>query len=101
MDPIYIFLIALAVILRMEDLVGREKLGRYPVGIYLGVAYSASIGGIATLVGTPPNLSFARILHILFPEAPQISFASWFVFAFPVSVVFLLCLWLFLSAIFC
>ena len=41
------------------------------------------IGGIATLVGTPPNLSFVRIFAIQFPEAPEISFASWFIFVFP------------------
>jgi sodium-dependent dicarboxylate transporter 2/3/5 len=93
--------IALAVTLRMEDLFGKENVARYSMGIFLGVAYSASIGGIATLVGTPPNLSFARILHILFPDAPQISFASWFVFGFPVSLVFLLSLWIFLSARYC
>ena len=93
--------IALAVILRMEVLVGREKVRSYSIGLCLGVAYSASIGGMATLVGTPPNLSFARILHILFPGAPQISFASWFIFAFPISLVFLLCLWLYLVAVFC
>jgi len=89
--------IALAVVMRMEQLLGREAVSRYSIGIFLGVAYSASIGGIATLVGTPPNLSFARILHILFPGAPQISFASWFFFAFPVSVVFLILLWAYLA----
>lgn len=93
--------IALAVILRMEAHVGKENVRRYSIGLCLGVAYSASIGGMATLVGTPPNLSFPRILHILFPEAPQISFASWFVFALPVSLVFLFCLWLYLMAVFC
>ena len=33
-----------------------------------------------TLVGTPPNLSFARIISIIFPEIPEISFADWFIF---------------------
>jgi len=89
--------IALAVVMRMEDLLGREAVSRYAVGIFLGVAYSASIGGVATLVGTPPNLSFVRILHILFPGAPHISFASWFFFGFPVSVAFLILAWALLA----
>lgn len=53
------------------------------------MAYGASIGGVATLVGTPPNLSFARILTIHFPNAPEISFATWFLFAFPISLLLL------------
>lgn len=93
--------IALAIIMKLEDLIGRKKVRKYSIGIFLGVAYSASIGGIATLVGTPPNLSFARILNILFPSAPEISFASWFIFAFPISFIFLLFLWGFLSLLFC
>ncbi len=66
----------------------------YLVALLLGVAYSASIGGIATLVGTPPNLSFSRIYAISFPEAPEIGFAQWLIFAFPVSIALLAITWL-------
>ncbi len=86
--------IVLAVVLKLEE---GEARGRFATGLFLGVAYSASIGGVATLVGTPPNLSFARILNIQFPDAPEISFAGWFVFAFPISVLFLIVAWLLLS----
>lgn len=93
--------IALAVIVRLEKLIDQQKVQNYSIGLFLGLAYSASIGGLATLVGTPPNLSFTRILVILFPEAPEISFASWFSFAFPLSTAFLLLLWLILVKVFC
>ena len=86
--------IVLAVVLKLEEATAR---GRLATGLFLGVAYSASIGGAATLVGTPPNLSFARILNIHFPDAPELSFADWFVFAFPISVLFLIVAWLLLS----
>lgn len=67
---------------------GNEKsMSRFSIGLLLGIAYSASIGGIATLVGTPPNLSFARIFQIYFENAPDISFARWFIFALPISAV--------------
>ncbi|MBI4878575.1 MAG: SLC13/DASS family transporter [Planctomycetes bacterium] len=85
--------IVLAIVVKMEEESGREKVGRFAVALLIGVAYGASIGGIATLVGTPPNLSFARLLVICFPEAPDISFASWFVFAAPVSLALLLAAW--------
>jgi sodium-dependent dicarboxylate transporter 2/3/5 len=93
--------IVLAIVLNLEDMVGRDRVRKYSVGAFLGVAYSASIGGIATLVGTPPNLSFARILTISFPGAPDISFAQWMVFAFPITVVLLVLVWLYLALIYC
>jgi len=71
----------------LEDIHGHEKIGKFSIAILLGVAYSCSIGGIATLVGTPPNLSFVRILQIIYPNSPDISFGEWFIFALPISMV--------------
>jgi sodium-dependent dicarboxylate transporter 2/3/5 len=92
--------IVLAIVVRMEHSLGAPAVRRYSTGVFLGVAYAASLGGIATLVGTPPNLSFARILAVQFPQAPEISFANWFLFAFPVSALMLLVVWAFLSLLF-
>jgi sodium-dependent dicarboxylate transporter 2/3/5 len=93
--------ISLAIVGKLEELLGVKKVRKFAIGIFLGIAYSASIGGIATLIGTPPNLSFVRIFAIFFPEAPEISFAQWFFFAFPISVIFLVVAWFLLSLIFC
>lgn len=92
--------ILLSIVHKLEEVVEKKDLDRYTVGLLLGVAYSASIGGIATLVGTPPNLSFARIFQIMFPEAPAISFSSWFIFAVPITIVFFLIIWLYLYFVF-
>ncbi len=88
--------ILLSIIKKLEDYVPQKELKKYTVGLLLGVAYSASIGGIATLVGTPPNLSFSRIFQIMFPAAPEISFSSWFLFALPISILFFLVIWAYL-----
>lgn len=88
--------IALSIILKLEESLGKEKIGTYSIGLLLGIAYSASIGGIATLVGTPPNLSFARIVSIIFPEMTEISFADWFIYAIPVSILLFIAAWLLL-----
>jgi len=92
--------ILLSIIQKLEEHVDKRDISRYSVGLLLGVAYSASIGGVATLVGTPPNLSFARIFQIMFPTAPEISFSDWFLFAVPITVVFFLFTWLYLYFIF-
>jgi len=85
--------IVLAVILNLESQFGEDKVHRYSIGLLLSIAYSASIGGIATLIGTPPNLSFSRIFAISFPDIPGISFANWFFFAIPLTVILLLIAW--------
>ncbi len=88
--------IALSIIYKLEEIVGKAKLGSYSIGLLLGIAYSASIGGIATLVGTPPNLSFARISNIIFPAMPEITFANWLIFAIWISALVFIAAWLLL-----
>lgn len=82
--------ILMSIILKLEEINPKKSIQHFSTGLLLAVAYSASIGGISTLVGTPPNLSFARIFVIYFPNAPEISFASWFFYAFPIVVVLFL-----------
>jgi len=85
--------ILISVMQKLEETTEKSVMSKYAIGLLLGVAYSASIGGIATLVGTPPNLSFLRIFHIMFPEAPEVSFTTWFLFAFPVAVCLFIFVW--------
>jgi len=74
--------------------VGAEKEGRsarprrLESGVLLMVAYGASIGGIATLIGTPPNLLAAGFLDRL--AGVQVTFTGWMVFAVPISVALFL-----------
>lgn len=89
--------IALAVLASFEAQLGEDKIKTYGIGLCLGIAYSASIGGIGTLVGTPPNLAFVKIFSLSFPNAPEINFAQWMIFALPLSVFLLLLLWGFIS----
>ncbi len=88
-------LMMLPIILSVTALLPDQKT-KHPVFLLLGIAYAASIGGIATLVGTAPNLSFQRIFSILFPEAPEISFGQWFLVGLPVSFSMLVLTWLLL-----
>ena len=89
--------IALSVINQLKDhpetLENENKV--FGKALMLGVAYSASAGGIATLIGTPPNLIFAGFIQENFNI--EISFFQWMKIGFPVSIILMLFIWWFLT----
>jgi sodium-dependent dicarboxylate transporter 2/3/5 len=73
-----------------------EKLNKdFGKALMLSIAYSASIGGIGTLIGTPPNLVFAGIVSETYQI--EISFMKWFMFGAPISVILLFLSWKYLT----
>ncbi len=83
--------IALSVVALLEEKEGASD--QFAPALMLGIAYAASIGGVATLIGSPPNLFLAG--YIRERLGTEISFAKWFMVGFPLSCVFLpLCWWL-------
>jgi len=64
--------------------------------LMLGLAYSASIGGVGTLIGTPPNIVLAGLYNQLYPEYEEISFFKWMLTALPLVIIFLPLVWLYL-----
>ncbi len=68
----------------------------FGLALMLGLAYSASIGGIGTLIGTPPNIVFAGFYRNSFPDQPDITFLQWMMVALPIVVLFLPLVWLYL-----
>lgn len=91
--------IGLAIIKKMEQQFGAQATGRFSVALMLGIAYACSIGGMATLVGTPTNLVVKTIYERTFPEAPSMSFAQWFIMAFPLALILLVITWLVLKVL--
>ena len=92
--------IGLAIVSQMEAKFDEEKTHKFTIALMLGIAYACSMGGIATLVGTPPNLSFARIFEITFPKATPIAFGTWFIMGLPLCIVMLVLIWLILTKVF-
>lgn len=85
--------IAMSVITHVNEANGKEE-HNFAKIILLGVAYSASIGGLATLIGTPPNTIFAGVAKEMF--GVEISFAKWMMFGVPISAVMLILTWFYL-----
>ena len=88
--------IALAIISKEEAESGSNK--SFSKAMLFGIAYAASIGGVATLVGSPTNLIFIGIFENLFPDAPPITFLTWLKIGLPLAIVFLPITWLYLTA---
>jgi len=74
-----------------------SRADNFALNLLLGIAYSASIGGFATLIGTPPNGVLVTQMSQLFPEAPEITFASWMLFALPMSFCYMMLAWVLLT----
>jgi solute carrier family 13 (sodium-dependent dicarboxylate transporter), member 2/3/5 len=67
--------------------------------LIVSIAYAALIGGIATLIGTPPNIVFAGAIKTLYPDAPEITFFQWMKVGLPLTVIFLPLTWFYLTRI--
>ncbi len=63
--------------------------------LLLGIAYSASIGGLATLIGTPPNALLAAFLSETYDM--EIGFAQWMMVGLPIAVAMLAITWVWLT----
>src|SRR5699024_3634631 len=93
--------IGLAIIYQVSDALkddptidtSQENFG-FGKALMLGIAYSASLGGIATLIGTPPNTLLAGAVETMY--GIEISFAKWMLFGVPIAWVFIIIAWFYL-----
>lgn len=93
--------IALAIIYQVSEALkndtsidtSKENFG-FGKALMLGIAYSASLGGIATLIGTPPNTLLAGAIKKMYDI--DLSFAQWMLFGVPIAWIFILITWFYL-----
>ena len=93
---IMMFAVAISVI----DFVGEKSSNpdatrSFGVALMLGIAYSGTIGGVGTLIGTPPNALFASYLSSA--HGITVDFFNWMLFALPVVLIMLPIAWLILT----
>jgi len=87
----------MAIINNVADKFGERNnkdANNFKKSMLLGIAYGASIGGVATLIGTPPNIIFAGIVKKMY--GIDISFAKWMLFGMPIAIVMLFITWVLL-----
>ncbi len=95
--------IGLAVISQLAGLAQKEGLNvdvspnRFGYGqvLMLAIAYSATIGGVATLIGTPPNAILAGAVSAIY--GIEIGFADWMSYGLPISIIFMVIAWAYLT----
>ena len=83
--------IAAAVISQFKNKQDRDKFG---LCLMLSVAYSASIGGMSTLIGTPPNAILSSLSSSL--ADVQVTFGEWLIIGLPISAISLVVAWLYM-----
>lgn len=64
--------------------------GKFSAALLLGLAFSATIGGMATPVGTPPNMYFFKAFKEAYPQSTDLNFVKWSTIGYPISLTFLL-----------
>ncbi|HNH61756.1 MAG TPA: SLC13 family permease, partial [Cyclobacteriaceae bacterium] len=85
---VMMFPIALSIVSKEEEDLSGQK-STFATALMLGIAYSATLGGLGTLIGTPTNLIMIGILENLFPDAPPITFFTWLKVGLPLLIVLL------------
>jgi sodium-dependent dicarboxylate transporter 2/3/5 len=91
--------IAMAIVAQLKDNPNtiEDENEIFGKALMLGIAYSASIGGVSTLIGTPPNLVLAGVVEETFGY--EITFSEWFKFGFPISIILLFICWKYITGI--
>ena len=87
------FPIALSVIHVMkENHKGEGNLSHFSLTIMLAIAYASNIGGIATIIGTPPNVAYVGYIEKTYP-AIHINFINWMLICTPLAILLLMSLY--------
>lgn len=86
---IMLFGAVIALVLELEKHMPNGH-ARFAAAMLLGLAYSATIGGMATPVGTPPNMFFFKEYLKNYPEAHDLNFLKWSAIGYPISFLFLM-----------
>jgi sodium-dependent dicarboxylate transporter 2/3/5 len=83
---------------RMDPVHGAPIRDNFSIALMLAIGYSASMAGLATLIGTPPNAIFRGQLELLYGR--QIDFVDWMMLGVPIALCLLALCWFVLTCVF-
>ncbi|MCL3778060.1 MULTISPECIES: DASS family sodium-coupled anion symporter [unclassified Actinomyces] len=84
--------IGMSVLTLVSDLVGGiDKVKRFATALMLGIAYAASIGSVATVIGTPPNALL--VAYLSESHGIHIGFGQWMILGAPLAVTLMAFAW--------
>lgn len=89
--------VGLSVVTLLTQFRGGRTDANFATALMLGIAYSSSIGSVATIIGTPPNVLMVGYLET---QGVRIGFGEWMLVGLPLAAVFLLLAWIVLVRIF-
>ena len=94
---IMILPVGMAIISKVSESNNSYENINFGKSLMIAIAYSASIGGMATLIGTPPNMIFAGVVKESY--GIEIGMLEWSKFGLPVSLFLLLICWIYLTKV--
>jgi sodium-dependent dicarboxylate transporter 2/3/5 len=83
-----LFSAVFALIQETKSYIPRNQ-NKFAAALLLGLAFAATVGGMATPVGTPPNMYFFKAYKESFPENSDLNFLTWSMIGYPISFSFL------------
>jgi sodium-dependent dicarboxylate transporter 2/3/5 len=97
--------IGLAVVLQTTDIIDQTGSDiptgqgefNFGTGLMLCIGYSASVGGVGTIIGTPPNLVLVGAINETFDQT--ISFAQWMLYGVPIAALGVVIIWLYVTRV--
>ncbi|MBB3036214.1 SLC13 family permease [Hoyosella altamirensis] len=82
----------------VSDIFADKDTKNFATSLMLAIAFAATIGGLATLIGSPPNLILAGFIEETYSDI-TITFADWMKVGVPLAVVFLFIAWVLLTRV--
>ncbi|MBB6173955.1 sodium-dependent dicarboxylate transporter 2/3/5 [Nocardiopsis mwathae] len=89
--------IGVAVVAMVSQLRGGRPDANFATALMLGIAYAASIGSVATLIGTPPNA--LMVGYLAETHGISVGFGQWMLVGLPLAAVFLVLAWVVLTKV--
>ncbi|MGP6175109.1 SLC13 family permease [Corynebacterium sp. A21] len=84
--------------LTAETVGGMKNQKKFATGLMLAIAYSASIGSLGTIIGTPPNALL--VAYMASSHDVHIGFGQWMLVGVPIAVIFMILAWFVLTTVF-